>query len=78
MTMLVFACLRASGTMRLYVEVPRFDVKMREFYSTLGFMPQGRDTPLTPGGAVAPPPTPDTSSGVLHEENETIYMARNF
>ncbi len=67
-----------TGTMRLYVEVPRFDVKMRDFYSTLGFMPQGSPAPLTPGSTVAPPPTPDASSVVLHEENETIYMVRNF
>jgi len=41
-------------------------------------MPQGSPAPLTPGSTVAPPPTPDASSVVLHEENETIYMVRNF
>jgi hypothetical protein len=76
MTMLLFSCLRAAGTMRIYVEVPRFDVKTRDFYATLGFMPQGNLTPLVPG---ALPSTPvDSSNGVSSDESELICMARNF
>ena len=70
LTMLLFACLRASGTMRLFVEAARFDVKTRDFYATLGFMPQGTPAPLVPGPVAT---TPGDS-----EESEIIYMVRNF
>ena len=40
LTMLVLACLRASGTIRVFVEVapPRVE-KQKEFYASLGFLP---------------------------------------
>lgn len=40
LTMLFLACLRASGTLRVFVEVKPDDVaKQKEFYTSLGFMP---------------------------------------
>ncbi|TRY79824.1 hypothetical protein TCAL_10265 [Tigriopus californicus] len=37
LTMLMLACLRASGTIRMFVEVKVGDLKMREFFSNLGY-----------------------------------------
>ena len=75
LTMLVFACLRAAGTMKLCVEVPRFDVKMRDFYATLGFMPHGSPPPLVAGAVVRP--AGDTG-GSAQEACETVHMVRSF
>lgn len=76
LTMLLFACLRAAGTMKAYVEVPRFDVKTRDFYATLGFMPQVTPAPLLPGSSpAAGPPSAEADSG---SQEELIVMVRSF
>ena len=79
LTMLLFACLRAAGTMKAYVEVPRFDVKTRDFYATLGFMPQVTPAPLLPGSspvaAAAGQPSAEADSG---SQEELIVMVRSF
>ena len=69
LTMLVLACLRASGTFRLFVEVKAADLKMREFYASLGF--QLMIAPAAGVGGAA-----DVSEAVKNEE--TLYMSRSF
>jgi hypothetical protein len=82
LTMLLFACLRAAGTMKLYVEVPRFDVKTRDFYATLGFMPQVTPPPLVPGASPgagpAAPSTGEPDTANLCPQDELIVMVRSF
>ena len=78
LTMLLFACLRAAGTMKAYVEVPRFDVKTRDFYATLGFMPQVAPAPLLPGSPGAGPAGPTPGEAEPGSQEELIVMVRSF
>jgi protein O-GlcNAcase/histone acetyltransferase len=62
LTMLVLACLRASGTLRLFVNIrPEDAARQREFYAGLGFVPL---------------PTTVTSPEVKNEP--PMYMSRCF
>lgn len=73
LVMLVLACLRASGTIRMFVEPTPGDIKQREFYSSLGFTQMDLGTlPAAdqPGGPEV------SSSPVIPALN--ICMSRNF
>lgn len=63
LVMAMLACLRASGTVRCFVEIPTGDLRLKNFYIGLGFHPFAFD-----------PTAPSTASPTT----EFVCLTRNF
>ena len=73
LTMLAMACLRASGTIRVFAEVKSRDVKSKDLYTTLGFH---QVAPLVPPNE--PSEAEPSNTATAATEAKYSYLTRSF